>query len=69
MTNDEGRDAEAFGLNHQLTGAFTHLADATGGGIEVAGKDGLDRVDDQKGRLEFDNALFDLFQRGFSQQI
>ena len=49
MTNNEDRRVCTFCQLHELQGTFTYLTDATRGGCQMAGKDGLDGVDDHQG--------------------
>src|SRR2546422_9879942 len=59
MSNDEDRNMRAFGQLHQLEGAFAHLADAPRSRGDMAGKDGLNRVDDHQGRFQTANRVRD----------
>ena len=57
VAHQQQGDAHLLGLAGELLGAFPHLGDAAGGGLELLGVDGLDGVDhDQFGPYAVDRS-------------
>ena len=46
VANEKDRRAALLGKAHQQRGALANLGDPAGGGLQLLGEDGLDRVDD-----------------------
>ena len=69
VADKNGRNVLAFRREQELRRRFAHLSDAAGRRLELDGKDGLHRVDDDQRRLEprdlFENAL----DAGLRQQV
>ena len=59
VADEDDRDAVALGQFHQALGALSHLADTTGGSLELVRGYRLDRIHHQHGRPPGESCIRD----------
>ena len=69
MADQERRHVLSFRGKQQLGRGFAHLTDAAGRRLELEREHRLDRVDDDKGRLDARDLFEDPLEAGFGQEI
>ena len=69
VADEEGRHVPALGAEQQLGRGLADLADAARRRLELQREHGLNRVDDDEGRLDPIDLLENAFEARFRQQI
>src|SRR5690349_4142732 len=69
MAHKDNRDVSALGRKQQMRRDLANLTDAAWGGLKACGKNRLDRINDDKRRLQAFDLFEDPLEAGFGEQI
>jgi len=69
VADQDQAGAALLGKAGELGGAFAHLGDRAGGGLQGLGIDGLDRVDDRHARARLAQGVEDAFEVDLGEHL